>query len=163
MIWLTIPWMAFMSAASGGNPKIPLGLAQWLLAAPYLIFYSQLGFPVIGAYLSAVVFLRTGHGRAFHYQLPFKPGSKPEKIEAIIPDFWPVWVQKMSIALLTGLGVTLVLSVSLAIMGHYASAGILALSGALKASAYAVRSTERAEVLRGVFLGCGVVGAWYCL
>lgn len=154
---LSIPFMTIMSRASGGGwPKIPWGLDQFILALPYLIFIPQVGWWIIPAYLGAVLGLRMGHGRGFHYNLPFEVGSKPERAEAVIPDRIPVYWQKFLIMTLTGLSVTLVLAASLAFYGHIIPAIVLLLSGSFKALAYLLPKTEWSELARGLFLGLGV-------
>ena len=151
-------WLSRM--CGGGWPKLPYGLDQWLLAAPYLLFYPVIGLWVIPAYLTAVLGLRLGHGRGFDYNLPLKEGAEPEKVEILIPKSLPVYTQKILIMALTGLAVTLVCGVTLAFHGFYIAGVILALSGALKAVAYFLPKTEWAELARGLFLGLGVVTAF---
>jgi len=149
--------MAIMSRASGGGwPKIPYGLDQFILALPYLLFYSQIGLWVIPAYFSAVLALRSGHGRGFDYHLPFKPGSEPEKVEILIPDSLPVKYQKMLIMALTGLAVTVLPAILLVTHSFWLCGTVLALSGALKFAAYFLPRTDWAELTRGLALGCGV-------
>lgn len=140
----------------GGWPKLPWGLDQWLLALPYLLFYPVIGWWVVPAYLGAVLGLRLGHGSFFHYGLPLKEGRTVEKIEYIMPKSLPVWTYKVLGMFLTGLAVTLVLSLCLAIQGHFLASIVLAISGASKAIAYFLPRTEWAELARGFFLGLGV-------
>lgn len=157
----SIPYMAWLSRMSGGGePKLPWGLDQWLLSLPYLIFIPQVGYWIVPAYLSAVLGLRLGHGRGFHYKIPFEPGSEPERVEAVIPDSWPVYWQKFSIMALNGLAVTLMLAIVTLCHGYVLSGLILALSGALKSLAYMTRKTEDSEYLRGAFLGLGLLLAY---
>lgn len=156
--------MAWMSrCCGGGKPKLPLGLDQWLLAAPYLLFYTHIGYWVIPSYLLAVLGLRLGHGRGFNYKEPFKPGSQPEKVEFLIPKNLPVYVRKALIMGLTGIAVCLIAAISLAAHSFYLAALILALSGALKAVAYLAPKTEISEYLRGGFLGLGLVIVLYLI
>lgn len=155
---LTIPYMVIMSRAHGGGwPKLPFGLDAWLLAAPYFLFTPVVGYWIIPAYLMAVLGLRIGHGRGFHYNLPFEPGSKPERVEAIIPDRLPVYWQKFLIMALTGLAVTIGLGLALLTTGYVWSGVILCIAGALKAVAYLLPKTENSEYLRGLFLSLGII------
>lgn len=155
---LLIPYMAVLSRAhGGGKPHLPWSLDAWLLAAPYLLLYPLIGWWVIPSYFIAFLGLRTGHGRGFNYKEPFKPGSQPEKVEFLIPKNLPVPVQKFLIMFLTGLAVTLVASIALALHGHWIFALILALSGAAKSLAYLLPKTEWAEYARGAFLALGLV------
>lgn len=142
--------------AGGGWPRLPWGLDQWILSAPYLLLYPLIGWWIIPSYLTAVLGLRLGHGRGFNYRIPFKEGSEPEKIEFLIPKNLSVPVQKFLIMFLTGLAVTLVASIALALHGHWIFALILALSGAAKSVAYFLPRTEWAEYARGAFLGLGL-------
>jgi len=150
--------MTIMSRAHGGGwPKIPFGLDAWILALPYLFFWPVLGWWVIPAYLGAVLGLRLGHGRGFHYDRPFKEGSKPEKVEWVIPKSLPVWARKVLIMALTGLAVTMIAGLVLLSMGYAWAGLILLLSGLAKSLAYLLPETEWAEYARGFFLGLGVV------
>lgn len=142
---------------------MPLSLDAWLLPLPYLMFFSQIGWWVIPSYLVAVLGIRMGHGRGFGYQLPFKEGSKPEKIERIIPSSLPVRLQKFLIMALTGLMVTLGFSLCLAFEGYLIGAFVLGLSGFSKSFAYFLPTTELAEYARGIFLGVGFVVAGYVI
>lgn len=160
MIFLAIPWMTWLSRMCGGGPpKLSWGLDQWLLPLPYLLFFPYISWWVIPAYLGAVLALRSGHGRGFDYHLPFKVGSEPEKIEWIIPKSLPVKIQKILIMALTGLCVTILTTLALALHGLWLAAFLLAISGILKAIAYFLPKTEWAELARGFFLGCGFVAA----
>lgn len=153
--------MVLWSRAHGGGwPKLPYSPDAWLLCAPYFLFFPAIGYWTIPAYLGAVLGIRLGHGRGFDYHLPFKPDSKPERIEVLIPSNLPVYWHKALIMLLTGLAVTLVASVVLAFHGYLGASAILALSGALKTASYLLPKTEYAEIARGLFLGLGVVLAY---
>lgn len=155
---LLIPLMAWGSRMAGGGwPRLPWGLDQWVLSAPYLLLYPLIGWWVIPSYFIAFLGLRTGHGSGFNYHLPFKEGRTVEKVEYLIPQNLPVPVQKFLIMFLTGLSVTLVASIALALHGHWIFALILALSGAAKSVAYFLPRTEWAEYARGAFLGIGFV------
>lgn len=159
MIWLAVPFMAWLSRmCGGGRPKLPWGLDAWLLCAPYLLFYPVIGWWIVPAYLGAVLGVRLGHGSGFNYWQKLKTLRTVEKIEKIISGALSYHAQKVLIMLFTGLAVTLVLGVALVATGHYLSAGIIALSGAAKAIAYLLPRTEWAEIARGVFLGVGVRG-----
>lgn len=161
MIWFVIPWMTWLSRmAGGGPPKLPYGLDAWLLCAPYLLFYPFIGWWVIPAYLIAVLGIRLGHGRGFTYNEPFKIGSTPEKVEWLIDDSLPVKTQKILIMFLTGFAVTLTLGFILNIYGHILAGLIIYSSGMLKAVAYFLPRTDWAELVRGFFLGLGVVLAY---
>jgi len=142
--------------AGGGWPKLPWGLDAWLLALPYLLFWGAVGPWAILGYLGAVLGIRLGHGRGFDYGKPFKEGSKPEKVEILIPSSLPVKYQKILIMSLTGLAVTLVAAIVLASHGHWLSALIIAISGAAKSICYLLPKTEWAELARGFSLGLGV-------
>lgn len=160
MIFLVIPWMTWLSRMSGGGkPKLPWGLDQWLLPLPYLLLFPYITWWAVPAYLGAVLGLRLGHGRGFNYNEPFKPGSKPEKVEFLISKNLPVKIQKILIMALTGLAVTMIAGLLLLTMKFYAAALFLLLSGVLKALAYTLPKTEWAELARGFFLGCGFVAA----
>lgn len=164
MIWLCVPFMAWLSRMSGGGwPKLPYGLDAWILAAPYLLFYPAIGWWVILAYLGAVLGVRLGHGRFFDYDLPFKVGSEPEKIEVLIDDSLAVKTQKILGMFLTGWAVTLALGFILNIYGFLLAGFIIYVSGMLKAVAYFLPETWHAEIARGFFLGCGVVAAFLVL
>lgn len=157
MIWLCVPYMTWLSRmCGGGRPRLPWGLDQFLLAAPYLLFFPQIGYWVILGYLGAVISIRTGHGSFFHYSLPLKEGRTVEKVEYIMPKNLPVFWYKALGMFLTGIGVTIATAVALAFQGFYSAGAILALSGALKAVAYLLPKTEYSEFLRGGFLGLGV-------
>ena len=161
---LVIPYMTWVSRMCGGGPpKLPWGLDAWLLAAPYLLFYPYVGWWVILGYLGAVLGLRMGHGRGFHYNLPFEIGSEPEKIEVLIPDSLPVYWQKFLIMAGTGLAVSLALSIILSLNGYILPGLVLALSGTCKALAYLFPRTEHSEYRRGTFLGLGVALALWIL
>jgi hypothetical protein len=161
VIWLTVPWMTLWSRAhGGGKPHLPLGLDAWLLCAPYLLFFPVIGWWIVPAYLGAVLGIRLGHGRGFTYNEPFKIGSEPEKVEWLIDKSLPVKTQKILIMFLTGWAVTLTLGLILNIYGHILAGLIIYASGMLKAVAYFLPRTDWAELLRGFFLGCGVVAAF---
>jgi len=158
---LSLPYMIIGSRAhGGGKPDIPWGLDAWLLPLPYLIFTPQLGWWIIPAYLFGVLGIRLGHGRGFHYNEPFEIGSKKEKVEYLIPSSLPVYWKKFLIMLLTGLGVSICVGLSLSLTGHVASGVLLGLSGMGKALAYFHPKTEVSEYLRGAFLGLGVFIAY---
>ena len=151
--------MTIVSRMNGGKWPIdlPWGLDAWVLALPYLLFWPVLGWWTLLGYAGAVLGARLGHGRGFHYDRPFKDGSKPEKVEWVIPKSLPVYVQKLLIMVLTGLCVTLILAVLLLAFGYWLPALIVALSGIAKGLAYCLPKTEWAEYARGFFLGLGVV------
>lgn len=160
MIWLAIPYMTWLSRMAGGGwPKLPYGLDQWLLAAPYLLFYPVIGWLVVPAYLGAVLGLRTGHGSGFYYWEKFKKNRTVEKIEKIISGALSYHVQKVLIMALTGLAVTLTCSILLLFHGYGLAALILGISGIGKAACYSLPKTEWAEYARGFLLGCGFVAA----
>jgi uncharacterized membrane protein len=155
---LLIPYMAVLSRAhGGGKPHLPLSLDAWLLAAPYLLLYPLIGLWVVPSFFVAVLFIRTGHGSFFHYDRPHKEGRTVEKIEYIMPKGLSVYWYKVLGMFLTGLGVTLVASIALALHGHWIFALILALSGAAKSIAYFLPRTEWAEYARGSFLALGLI------
>lgn len=154
-------WLSRM--AGGGWPKLPYGADAWLLCAPYLLFYPAIGWWVILAYLGAVLGIRLGHGRFFDYDLPFKVGSEPEKIEVLIDDSLPVKTQKILGMFLTGWAVTLTLGFILNIYGFLLAGFVIYVSGMLKAVAYFLPRTDWAELVRGAFLGLGVVAAYLVL
>lgn len=160
LIWIAVPYMLVMSRSSGGQPHLPFGLSQWLLCAPFLLFYPWLSWWVLLAYIFGVAGARLGHGRGTHYDEPFEPGSSPERVEAFIPQNWPVYWQKFSIMFLTGVVVTLCIGLCLILHGYIASGIVLLVSGALKAVAYMTKKTEPSEYLRGAFLGLGVAIAY---
>ena len=154
---LSIPFMTILSRMSGGGkPKLPWGLDQWILPLPYLLFWPVIGWWIVPAYLCAVLGLRLGHGRGFNYNQPFEPGSKPERVEALIPNDISVWCRKFLIMVLTGLAVTLGTSLALLHSGEYFPSLLLFFSGGAKALAYLSPKTEISEYLRGSFLGLGV-------
>jgi len=164
VIWLVVPYMTWLSRmCGGGKPKLPWGIDQWLLGLPYLSFFPVIGYWVILGYLGAVLGLRSGHGSGFNYNIPFEPDRTPEKVEILIPKSLPVKYQKILIITLTGLAVTIVLSSILILSGHILSGLILAASGTLKSIAYFLPRTEWSELLRGAFLGLGVVLAFMVL
>jgi hypothetical protein len=127
------------------------------------LFTPVMGWWVIPAYLSAVLGVRLGHGRGFNYNIPFKEGSEPEKIEALIPNGLSVWEHKALIMLLTGLAVTIVPSMVLGFHGHIWSQTVLLLAGMAKCACYLLPHTEWAEWARGACLGIGVVVGLECL
>lgn len=154
---LIIPYMAWVSRmAGGGKPKLPYGLDAWILSAPYLLLWGDIGLWAVPSYLMAVLAIRTGHGRGFQYKVPFEADSKPEKVEALIPDNLPVYWQKFLIMFITGIGVTIIPAIVLIGYGYILAGVILAVSGAAKAVAYMTSKTETSEYLRGSFLGIGL-------
>lgn len=164
MIWLTIPYMTWLSRMGGGGPpRLLWGLDQWLLGVPYLIFYPQIGYWAILGYLGAVLGLRLGHGRFFNYGLPFKAGSEPEKVEVLIPQSLPIKWQKILGMTYTGLAVTLLVSILLLAQGQWMPSMLLGISGAAKCLAYFLPETQYAEYARGAFLGLGVSLAFMVL
>jgi len=164
MIWLVVPYMTWVSRMNGGGwPSLPYGADAWILAAPYWLFFPAIGWWVIPAYLIAVLGIRLGHGRGFTYNEPFKIGSTPEKVEWLIDKSLPVKTQKILIMFLTGWCVTLGFGFALMLHGHILAGLIIYASGMLKAVAYFLPRTDWAELVRGFFLGCGVVAAYLVL
>jgi len=144
----------------GGWPKLPWGLDAFVLALPYLLFYEAIGWWVIPAYIGAVIGVRLGHGRGFHYRLPFKEGSDPEKVEWLIDSTQDVYTRKFLIMYLTGLAVTFALGLILTLHGHILAGFVIYVSGMLKSVAYMLPETWHSELARGFFLGLGVALAY---
>ena len=159
---LTITTLTLVSrSCGGGRPTLPSKGEQLLWA--FLI--STFAFDVTTFILSLIVaFVSkvTGHGRGFHYGIPFKAGSTPEKVEQwfIAPIFklckipYEEKYVKPLIMGITGLGATAVLGASYAFVYHEYLAGfILAVGGSMKAVAYLTKKTELSEYLTGTFVG----------
>jgi len=97
---LLIPYMAITSRLCGAKSFLPLGLEQWLYAAPYSVVTFIVLLPLVVSWhiwalsalagATALIGKRLGHGRGISIGEPMKPGSKPERVE------WPVlWLQPL--------------------------------------------------------------------
>lgn len=140
--------------AGGAPPKLPLGLDQWIYAAPYgiVVFLELLStvgtlydpYPWHVWYLSAFALLcaflgkRTGHGGGIDLGR-WNKDRDPERLEFIIirlrgriPEYW----YDVLLLSLTGLAVTLVPGILVAFVNPWGVA--IALSGILKGPSYMV-------------------------
>lgn len=151
-------WISRM--CGGAPPKLPHGLDQWIYALPYLaapLVFCGLNFVSVAApfaYISAVFGKRAGHGQ--YMDLGFTVRStEPERLDFLVlllmgKDHNPaamnptVLTRKERYArdalglIFTGLSVTLMCGLVIALAGEVLTGLLICLSGALKAPAYMI-------------------------
>ncbi len=151
-------WISRM--CGGAPPKLPFGLDQWIYALPYLaapLVFCGLNYVVMAApfvYLSAVFGKRTGHGQ--YMDLGFTVRStEPERLDFLVlllmgKDHNPAAMNPTVLnrreryardalgLIFTGLSVTLMCGLVIALAGDVLIGLLISLSGALKAPAYMI-------------------------
>ncbi len=177
MLWvLVLPfailggWISRM--AGGGWPKLPFGLDQHLYAIPYAaVCYPIAGWWCAAAYVGAFLGKRTGHGGYIDLGTSEKVRHHRadiflEALRGKIPEYWYDFIG----LIITGIAVTLIPGLAVAVHSSLLWGSVLILSGALKAPAYAIgwrmdvfnkgpldEPTAQGEFFTG-FFGWGVLG-----
>lgn len=161
--------------------KLPFGLAQWIYALPYGLVCLPAGILALAGYGAAFAGKRTGHGRGISLGHMIKVTAKPEKLEFLVrwlKNNVPVYWYKVLILAVTGMAVTLLPGILLALYQNVFWGVFLALSGVTKAPAYMIgwaifpqgeddffvsemnEATEIGEFLTGFFGYCTLMIAF---
>lgn len=166
---LIIPYMAWLSRASGGGwPKLPWGLDQWLYALPILLFWPLVGYWVIPAYITLAITKRMGTRQYLDGGTWTGPIRKPNNIDFLIS--WAAeFVNRHTYDFKgnTVMGLIQVLIPSIILMSHGLEGYALLVGGAMRGFAYGIGwgidtkdGSRIGEILSGAFVGFGL---WLCL
>lgn len=179
-------WLSRM--CGGGWPKLEYGMDQWLYALPYFAVFvidgytiQNVGFGLL-AYLAAVAGTRTGHGQYLslgRWRQDPKKGQMDEKLDFIVRFFYgyqtrPNRARDIFGLVVTGLAVTLLAGILLAVQGHFTAGILVVISGALKPLGYMLEdahskftgvkyTTTLGEFERGVTGWCALACATFLM
>ena len=149
LVWFAIAVLGgVISHLCGLKKGLPWGLDQWAYALPYALSIPattpMVGLLMVVPLLGALYGKRTGHGQYIH--LGFKtrqPEVNDEPLDWIIrlmfgPDRGGNYWRSVAGLAVTGMAVTLIPGICMALTGKPLAGAFLAVSGASKAVAYQI-------------------------